>query len=438
MPSTFVFFILLRTVFALLLLGTPRIAAAQEIESTQQLPALGDDPRIAEAGIELSMFATGLEFPMGMVPLPDNSLLVATSSAAAGGSFFESSGALVRLTDADGDGVADDEGTVLADGLLGPIVALARAGDLIIATGARYGSEVIYVFQRGDHWRSPFTLVESSFFDFAGGEHQSYALATRPTPDGEQESWDVFFNVGAYSNLEVGDTPVTISGLITGEMQPASVYMTTVTFLDEEQRTDPAFTTPVQIASGLRNASGLVIDPEAGDLIIAENGIDTPENRIVSFSADEIDVIPAAEIGGEVEDFGFPENYVDYHTGKVVGDGEQPVIAFTPLGESENEGVAGIAPVPAGFPDSFRGGYIAGFHGQFDQVGGSNEENPLLFADLDSGESFQLIANDNDGVGHLDSMTATKDTLFVADLCATGSLEAAEPCGVIYRITAAL
>jgi hypothetical protein len=112
------------------------------------------------------------------------------------------------------------------------------------------------------------------------------------------------------------------------------------------------------------------------------------------------------------------------------------VIAFTPIDGSENEGIAGMAPVPASFPAPFGGGYIAGFHGQFDQVGGGNEENPLLFADLTTGEFFQLVSNDNVGVGHLDSMTATDDALFVADLCATGSLEAAEPCGVIYRITA--
>ena len=407
----------LAAIAVLLLLGA-RFTAAQDAPI-----ALGDDPRIVEAGIEMSVFAKDLNFPIGMVPLPDGSLLVAVNDPGTAGNFFQSSGALLRLTDEDGDGVADDEGTELAEELLGPIVAVQRAGNLILATGSRYGSEVIYVFHGGKTWSSPLTKIETSFFDFAGGEHLSYALAVRPTPDGEQESYDVFFNVGAYSNTEPGTEPVTISGLINGEMEPASVYMTTVTFLDDEQRTEPVFTTPVMIASGLRNASGLAIDPASGDLIIGENGIDTPEDRIVSLSADEIDVIPAAEIGGEVEDFGFPDTYVDYHTGEVVGgNGEQPVIAFTPIGDSENEGIVGIAPVPASFPEPFAGGYIAGFHGQFDLVGGGNEENPLLFADLETGEYFQLVANDNDGVGHLDTMAATDDALFVADLCATGSI----------------
>lgn len=409
----------------LLLLLTAPFAAAQESPI-----ALGDDPRIAEAGIELSVFATGLEFPMGMVPLPDNSILVATS-APDGGSYFQSTGALVRLTDQDGDGRADDAGTILAADIPGPLVAIQRAGDLVFVTSARLGEEAIYVFRRGERWRSTLTPVGSATFAFAGAEHQSYALAVRRTP-GKQDSYDLFFNVGAHGNVESGTT-VTISGLINGELDDASVYMTTVTLNDSE----PVFSEPVKIAAGLRNAAGLVIDPKTGDLVIGENGIDNPEDRIVSLSADEIDVIPADEIGGEVEDFGFPTTYVEYFSGEVVGEGGiPPVIAFTPIGDSENEGIAGIAPVPDSFPKPFAGGYIAGFHGQFDQGGGGNEENPLLFADLETGDYFQLVANENPGVGHLDSMTATKDALYVADLCTAGSLQAGEPCGVIYRITA--
>lgn len=392
--------------------------------------ALGSDPRIARAGISLTVFADGLDFPMGMVELPDGSLLVATSTPD-GSSFFSSTGALIRLTDRNGDGRADGAGTVLAGGLLGPLVAVQRAGDLIFVTSVRGGAEAISVFRRGARWRDPLVSLGTSFFNFAGGEHQSYALAVRKSVE-TRGGYDLFFNVGAYGNLETGYV-VRIDGLIVGELDDASIYMTTVTVEGDEI----AFTEPVKIASGLRNASALVIDPVSGDLVIAENGIDSPENRIVSLSADEIDVIPADEIGGDVEHFGFPTTYVDYATGETVGDeGIAPVIAFPPTDGSENEGIAGIAPVPATFPEPFAGGYVAGFHGQFDATGDGNEENPLLFADLESGDRFELIANDNPGVGHLDSMVSTKDAIFVADLCATGSLQAAAPCGVIYRITA--
>lgn len=419
------FRLLLPSVVLLSLVSVAPFAAAQADGI-----ALGDDPRIAEAGITLSVFADSLDFPMGMVELPDGSLLVATSTPD-GGSFFNSTGALIRLADHDGDGRADDAGSVLAGDLLGPLVAVQRAGDLIFVTSARGGAEAIYVFQRGERWRDPLVSVGASFFNFAGGEHQSYALAVRKsveTPGG----YDLFFNVGAYGNLDSG-YEVGLDGLITGDLEDASIYMTTVTHEGDAV----TFTEPVKIASGLRNAATLVVDPVSGDLVIGENGIDSPENRIVSLSADEIDVIPADEIGGKVEDFGFPTTYIDYATGEKIGDdGIDPVIAFPPTDGSENEGVAGIAPVPASFPDDFAGGYIAGFHGQFDGVGGENEENPLLFADLESGDRFALIANDNPGVGHLDSMFTTEDAIFVADLCATGSLQAAEPCGVIYRITA--
>jgi glucose/arabinose dehydrogenase len=408
-----------------LLIGTISFAAAQPADV-----ALGDDPRIAEAGIELSIFAEGLEFPMGMVELPDGSLLVATSTPD-GGSFFQSTGSLIRFTDHDADGRADNAGTVLVSGIDGPLVALQRAGDLIFVTSARAGSEAISAFRRGERWRDPLTSVGQAAFTFNGGEHQSYALAVRHSPE-SPGSYDLFFNLGAYGNLENG-YEIGVDGLFTGQLDDASIYMTTVT----DDGESVAFTEPVKIASGLRNATTLVIDPITGDLVIGENGIDTPENRIVSLSADEIDVIPADRIGGEVEDFGFPTTYVDYATGETVGDlGIDPVVAFPPTDGSENEGVAGIAPVPATFPEPFAGGYIAGFHGQFDSAGGFNEENPLLFADLETGERFALISNDNPGIGHLDSMLAVEDAIYVADLCATGSLQAASPCGVIYRMTA--
>ncbi|MCC6790077.1 MAG: hypothetical protein IT336_00235 [Thermomicrobiales bacterium] len=410
---------------ALFVFGVSPFAAAQSATIT-----LGDDPRIADAGITLSVFADGLDFPMGMIPLPDGSLLVAASTAD-GGSFFNSTGALIRLTDRDGDGRADDAGTVLAGDIFGPLVAVQRAGDLVFVTSARGGVEAIYVFRRGDRWRDPLISVGAAFFNFAGGEHQSYALAVRKSVD-SPGGYDLFFNIGAYGNVETGRI-VGVAGLMTGELDDASIYMTTVT----DDGTDVTFSPPVKIASGLRNATTLVIDPVSGDLVIGENGIDTPENRIVSLSADEIDIIPAGEIGGEVEDFGFPKTYVDYATGETIGDGGiAPTIAVTPTNGSENEGVAGIAPVPTSFPEPFGGGYLAGFHGQFDGVGGGNEENPLLFVNLETGDRFDLVANDNAGVGHLDSMVTVGDAIFVADLCATGSLQAAEPCGVIYRIVA--
>lgn len=420
----------MRRITALLLvvavLSAPAAAGAQETDV-----ALGTDPRIADAGIALGLFADGLDFPMGLVALPDGALLAGVS-APTGGSFFQSDGALLRLTDHDGDGRADSAGTPLATGIPGPIVALARAGNLVFVTTARAGAEAIAIYRRGATWHDQLVPAGQIDFAFNGAEHQTYALAVRPTP-GRRGSYDLVFNVGAHGNDAAG-VPVTVSGLVSGELEDASLYLTAMTDTGDAVELTP----PLEIARGLRNASALAFARGSGDLVIGENGIDTPDDPIVALSADELDVIPAAKIGGDVEDFGFPETYVADDTGETVGTGGlPPAVAFTPTGGSENEGIASLAQMPRTFPAALRDGYAAGFHGQFNQAGDANEENPLLFVDLASGERFELIANDNPDVGHLDTLLATDDALYVVDLCTTGDLAAGDPCGAIYRLTAA-
>jgi len=62
---------------------------------------------------------------------------------------------------------------------------------------------------------------------------------------------------------------------------------------------------PVQIATGLRNAAGMTFHPLTGDLYVQDNGIDGVVVAIEPTSADEINFLPAAEIGGTIEDFAF-------------------------------------------------------------------------------------------------------------------------------------
>ena len=408
-----------------LLAYAPR-AQAQDIDIS-----LGDDPRISDAELRLGVFAGGLDFPMGMIDLPDGSILVATSTPD-GGAFFQSTGQLLRLRDRDGDGAADGRPTVLATDLDGPLVAVARAGNLVFTTSARFGEERISVFRRGEDWASPLEPVGEIAFDFNGSEHQSYGLAVRETP-GDDGSYDLLFNAGAFGNLQLQGPWVGVSGLTTGTIEDGSIYLVRVRDVGDAVEVSE----PVQVARGLRNASAFVFDRETGDLVIGENGIDTPDNRIVSLSADELNVIPVKDVGVTVYDFGFPDAYIDYATGDPVGEvGTGPVVAYTPLDGSESEGIASLASMPALFPEELREGYVAGFHGQYDETGDGNEENPLVWADLETGDRFELVANDNPGVGHLDSLLATDDALLIADVCATGSLAAAEPCGVIYRLTA--
>jgi glucose/arabinose dehydrogenase len=415
-------------VLGVALTGVWTVGSAQE-----QVPlVLGDDPRIDAGAFRVTVFAADLDFPMGMVRLPDGSLLVGTS-VPVGGGLFASTGELRRLVDADGDGIADDAGTILAADLAGTVVAVARGGDLVFVTSAEGGRERIAILRREGAWADPLTLVGSINFRFSHFDHQSYGLAVRPVA-GEERRYELFFNVGASGNDTAGRT-VNVTGLVSATIEDASLYRVMV----EDTGGEPVVSAPELIATGLRNASAFTFEPGTGDLLIAENGIDTPDDRIVSLGADELDRIPAAAIGDEPEDFGFPESYVDYHTGEVVGDrGSPPAIAFRPIAGSENEGAASITVAPAAFPDGLNAGVFVGFHGQWDDSGHANEENPLLYADTETGETFAFVANDDPLVGHLDSLLATEASLFAADLCGgpAGSLAGADPCGVIYEIHA--
>ena len=379
-----------------------------------------------DAGLQLTEVARDLDFPMGMTPLPDGSLLVATSPSAAG-DFYNSTGELVRLTDSDNDGTFDKR-TALATDLPGSLVAVIRTGELVFTTSAQSGNEQIMIFRRGDKWRDPLVPVEAIHFAFNGALHQSYALAVRQNPD-DSSAIDLFFNIGSHGNDERGPD-VAFTGIINGHLAAASIYMVTITDKDGAL----TFSDPVQVAAGLRNGASLNLDPKTGDLWIGENGIDGFVSPIVAFSADELDRVPAEDIGITVHDFGFPDAYVESATGKVVGENTAD-FTFLPLKGSEAEGIAGFTFLPASFPDNIAGGIIAGFHGQFDLTGIPNEENPVRWVNPASGDQFDLISNDSPNVGHMDSMVTVGDVVYLADFCQS-SIANSPGCGVIYRLSA--
>jgi glucose/arabinose dehydrogenase len=390
--------------------------------AAQQAVILSSKATEAELGI--TEVARDLAFPMGMTPLPDGSLLVATSPSASG-NFYDSTGELVRLVDSDGDGTLDDRHALISN-LPGSLVAVARHGDIVIATSAQGGNEQIMFFRRGEHWRDPLTPITAIRLRFVGAMHQSYALATRPNPK-NNDAFDLVFNLGAGGNDTAGAN-VRLSSALSGSLEPASLYLTTVTPAGDELQ----FGEPIQIASGLRNGSTLAFAPGTGDLWIGENGIDGLVNPIEAFSADELDVIPADQIGVKVIDFGFPDSYVDMATGEIIG-ADTAAVSFRPIDGSEAEGIAGIVFVPETFPKELAGGILAGFHGQFDMTGIENEENPVRWVNPATDDQFDLVSNDSPGVGHLDSMTATGDTIYLADFC-NASMTSSETCGVIYRL----
>ncbi len=389
----------------------------------QDVPTLSDEA--TTSGLELVEVATDLPFPMGMIALDDGSLLVATSPSESG-NFYDSDGEILRLIDSDDDGVFDSR-IAAASGLPGSLVALAMFDELVIVTSAESGSESLIFLEMGETADDPLSEITRFSFEFGGALHQSYGLAVRQIPDSD-DSFDVVFNVGAAGNDTAGPI-VPLSGPISADLNPASIYLITVT----RTRDSLSFDAPIQLASGLRNASALLFEPDSGDLLIGENGIDGFENPIVAFSADEINLIPADQIGSEVIDFGFPDAYTDSATRVEVGD-ESALVTFLPIDGDEAEGIAGIALLPDSFPESFAGMLIAGFHGQFDLIGVENEENPVRMIDLASGDQSDLIVNSSPDVGHVDSMVATEDAVYLADFC-SGSLTSSTGCGIIYLLT---
>ena len=405
---------------------------------------IGGDPRVDPNDFRITTFASGLNYPNGLAQLSDGSILVATSNPNGTSTFFASSGALLRFTDTNGDGVADGPGQVMYSDLNGAWVALKVAGPLVFITSARQGAEGITILRMNSGPASPYTFVGALDFTFpAGWVHKSYALAVRPAPGGPANTYELYFNVGSTANFGETADPIGLGGLLKGTMQGASIYRVTVT----DTGSGATVSSLTQIAKGLRNAAGMDFHAKTGDLYFEDNGIDGLQVRDEPLSADELNRVVASDLGRVVPDFGFPNDYVDYHTGQRVGSGGvQPLVAFRPLpcascpdpGDpngpdgAESEGASGIVFAPPGFPSYVNNGVFVGFHGKFGAPPSGNEENPLVFWDLGTGQYFHFIEAFQ--LGHGDQLLSTQDSLFIADMAADGSLNTNGGTGVVYQI----
>ncbi|HVT82508.1 MAG TPA: hypothetical protein VHM90_17840, partial [Phycisphaerae bacterium] len=144
-------------------------------------------------------------------------------------------------------------------------------------------------------------------------------------------------------------------------------------------------------------------------------------------------------VGVGVPNFGFAGDYIQYRTGLHVGSGGvAPIAVFqphpNPLTGSESEGANEIAFAPALFPSGLNNGVFIGFHGRAFDFGLANEENPLVYYDLGTGQYFDFVSNDLTTIGHLDGLLATADSLFVSDINSGGTLATSTPDGRIYQI----
>jgi glucose/arabinose dehydrogenase len=307
-----------------------------------------------------------------------------------------------------------------------------RTGGLVFVTSSESGRERISVLVEQPR-HNGYVLAGAINFTFPPGwEHVTYALAvTRKGRD-----YEVFFNIGSSGNQSQSTDTVTATGLVDGVLEGASLYRVTI----RRQNRGVTASGLTRIASGLRNAAGIAIDPSTGDLYFEDNGIDHPLRRSDQLSVDELNRIPHTAIGGTVESFGFPDNYVAYRSGEFVGgQGLSPVCAFQPLGDppSESEGASDIAFAPSRFPAAMRGGIFIGVFGEYGKSGLANGENPVLFCDPATGRYSHFISNDEPQVAHLTGLLSTRDSLFLADLTHTAALGASGAgAGVIYQIQA--
>ncbi|MEZ4499440.1 MAG: hypothetical protein R2839_05070 [Thermomicrobiales bacterium] len=122
-------------------------------------------------------FSPLISIPVGMVVLPDVCSLLVGSSNPTGGTYFSSTAELVRLIDADGDGVADGSVETVATGLAGMVTAVAVHGDLVAVTSVESGRERIQLLRATEDWTGTYVLLGEMTFAFDTSAHQSYGLA---------------------------------------------------------------------------------------------------------------------------------------------------------------------------------------------------------------------------------------------------------------------
>ena len=399
-----------------------------------QVPFSIGGPGVNPGDFRLTTFASGVNFPIGMQELSDGSIMVAVNN---GCCFFGGgTGSIIRLADTDSDGVADETTTLFSEVTGGALASLRVVDDLVFVTGQGRGRP-IQAFRMGESTSDPLTRLGQIEINYDGRWlHPHSALELRRTP-GAEDSYDLFFQLGSQFNFETttNSLPFTSTFGLQGDLAGDAVHMMTLV----DDGTDLTGVSVQQIATGLRNAAGFTWHPETGDLFMQDNGIDGIEDANEPTSADELNVLPAEQIGGEIEDFGFAENYTEYRTEVIVGGEDiQPIAAFQPVPSpdgAEAEGPNDIAFAPPFFPPGLNNGVFVGMHGKFLLGGLENEENPLVFVDLNDNSYFHFIGNDEPEIGHLDGLLATSDSLFVADVSSNGGFSVgAGNTGAIYQI----
>ncbi|WP_031497194.1 PQQ-dependent sugar dehydrogenase [Bryobacter aggregatus] len=380
-------------------------------------------PSVDATLFRVTQFATGLPLPSSAIKASDGSLLVLLSPG-------YGTSQVVRFQDLNSDGVADGAPTILySNANAGPATQIRQAGKLYYI--AEFGNTAITALAPGVSPEDPLQASGSLKFEYAPDyAHPTPGIAVRPTPD-KPGSIDLIFNVGSQYNAQASTSPVTVSGfgLAPTQLQGDSLYMITI----DETGDVPIASNLRQVAGGIRNVYGMAFDPISGDLYFADNAID--EDNVTNFSepyqADELNRIPAAKLGTEVLQFGFPNCYPEYRSDTLIETNPgacngvtQSLINFQPVSGFRSEGPTEIAFSPALFPALYRNGIFVGFSGGTGPEG-TNNQNPVVFANSTFTELIHFIESgtlSHNPVG----IYSTADSLFILDWGG----------GSIYQITA--
>jgi len=392
-------------------------------------PLLISSPGGGAATLTMTTFASGLNYPIGMAVVAPGQVIVGTTTpdAALSGTalgYLRGSGQLMKLTDANFDGVADGPGVVVFSGLPGAVTDVKTAGVLLAAATTGEGgphaevADVSLLAPSG----GGFTNLGSLHLTYPR-ENYNINLATAPVPGQPTQSY-LYFHVAAGTDDAQAGPAIGLSGLATGSLQGGSVYRVIV---DSANPGNPV-SGLTQIAYGIRNSGGMTVD-SAGRLLFTDNGY---ENGPTLVSADELNILQAAQLGGPAVDMGYPSNYIDYSTGlPVAANGQNSAVAFT--GAQQRLGIAGVVEGPTGFPADLSDGYFVSFHGNFFQTGVGNQWNPVVFYTPATDSFFDFLLPGQAGLGSIDSLAASPGWLYMADLAADSPFAPAS--GNIYAFT---